>query len=250
MHKMILKNIIKKSKNCHLYHQKKLDTNKFVNTVVFVNHELFPVDILIGAYYIKNYLNLQTAIVVANNKNDFEINKKMFPNFVLIPLGNATNDIIDLLKKKYTILIYLNWLEQQRLLERTFLDVIYEYCNPIMMTIDTCENLSKEYLYHPIIHAHITNTYIKKYNNNKTKKQFTNGDIKMNCRIITGGRVKIMKYLFNEKINIYITSSDPFVNSNEFKQNITFLGKLYMKGEEMINCDLYNEINLNVKEYI
>lgn len=243
----LYKRIIKSYNRASIYYDKEnMNVDKLKGNLILCNHDLWPIDILLVPFFLHEILGIPVSVVTSRNYMDYYINKELFAEYNLIPVGNSVDKIIADINEGRTVILFLNLTNKNNINNNTSIKRIIELtkCNPILMTLDLSDCVNNIYKKHPLIYSIIKSRYI---NTIKKKKMKYTKQIENYIQNITGSRMRIMKYLFGSNINIIITSSDPLNSHQEICKNLNFLDKLKLKGTKKISYANYTKLNIPKK---
>ena len=238
----LYKKIISAYKRATIYYDKdNMNFDKFKNNLVLCNHDLWPIDILLVPFFLHEILGLQVSIVTSRNYMDYYINKELFKNYNLIPIGNSVNKIIDELNSGRTVILFVNWLNKKSIYTNTTIKKIHQVtnCKLVLLTLDLSESIVKIHIRHPIIYNSLKYRY---KNVIKSKNLKYNSDTEKYIKYSTGCKLYILKYLLGGNINIILTSSDIFNTFIDTCHNIGYLDRLKLKGTRKISYKTYTKL--------
>jgi hypothetical protein len=238
----LYKRIIKSYSRTAIYYDKEnMNVNKLQKNLILCNHDLWPIDILLVPFFLHEILNIPVSIVTSRNYMDYYINKELFADYNLIPVGNSVEKIISEINSGRTVVLFLNWVNKSSIYNNSSIKRIIELtgCSPILLTLDLSDCITEKYKRHPFIYSCVKTRYVKTI---KEKKLKYTKEAENHIQNITGSRLRILQFLLGGKINIVLTSSDPFESYEETCNNIGYLENLKLKGRKKIRYETYTKL--------
>lgn len=240
----LYKKIISSYKRTVIYYNKdNMETSKLKRNLIICNHDLWPIDILLVPFFFYEYLNIPVSVVVSKNMMDFYINKELFSEYTLIPIGSSTEMIINELNAGKSVILFFNWVNKQNLSTSSSIRKIMTAtgCAPVYFTVDLSENISKRYKYHPYIYHYIKNSYKKQIKKKNIKYTYIT---EYNIKSATNSRLRILQFIFGGPMHIILTSSDICNTYEDVVNNVIYLEKLKLKGNRVIDYNNYTKLHI------
>lgn len=240
----LYKKIVRAYNRMSIYYDKdNMNADKMKGNLILCNHDLWPIDILIVPFVLHEFLHLDVSIVTSRNYMDYYVNKELFADYNLIPVGNSVDKIIEEMRNGRTVVLFLNWTNINNIYNNTSIKRIIELtqCSPILLTLDLSDCVAEKYKNHPLIYSIMKARYIKAIKDRKLK--YTN-EAETHIKNITGSRLRIMQFILGSKINLVVTSSPSLGSYNDTCNNIYILDRLKLKGKRKINYKTYSKLTI------